>query len=291
MSHTLESTAQVLIEPALDLHAGAPFSRQPRAHSDFSRFTFLINHHHRTGQLTRLLASAPAPTGDDPTVTVVKVDTAEQPARLRNRLHSLKARFGDLIVVINSTQFNRPDIRSIVTAEEGVEVLIEEVNNFQPDQLRPWLAHLVTARIAARQARPVLATAPVAALPPPADPLDLSARLRDPANGRLDAKAIATLLGIPLTDLARLCGVSKQNLSQNPTSAGIQAALQTFDEIAQVLLWCGGSEAKLRAWLNRPNRDFPEVDGRKPSPLDLILRGHAELVAQKVHNLRTGQPS
>lgn len=291
MSPTFESTTQVLIEPALDLHAGASLSRKPIAQSDFSRFIFSINKHHRTGQLTRLLASAPPSTAKDPTVTVVKVDAAEQPARLLNRLHSLKARFGDLIVVINSTQFNRPDIRSIVTAEEGVEVLVEEINNFQPDQLRPWLAHLVMARTAVMPARPVPATAPVAALPPPADPLDLSARLRDPANGRLDAKAIATLLGIPLTDLARLCAVSKQNLSQNPTSAGIQAALQVFDEIAQALLWCGGSEAKFRAWINRPNRDFPEVDGKKPSPLDLILRGHAELVAQKAHNLRTGQPS
>ena len=119
----------------------------------------------------------------------------------------------------------------------------------------------------------------------------LGARLRDQATGRLDANRIGDLLGISLTDIAQLCGVSTESINQNPSSFGIQAKLQPLENVAQALFWCGGSEAKLRSWLNRPNRDFPEMDGRKPSPLDLILLGHPELVAQKVHGLRTGQPS
>ena len=124
-----------------------------------------------------------------------------------------------------------------------------------------------------------------------ANPINLSARLRDTGTGRIDANPIADLLGISRADIARLCGVSMQSLNQTPSSSDIQAKLQPLEDVSQALLWCGGSETKLRAWLSRPNCDFPEVDGKKLSPRDLILRGHVELVVQKVHNLRTGQPS
>lgn len=121
--------------------------------------------------------------------------------------------------------------------------------------------------------------------------VDLSACLRNPDTGRLDAGSIANLLGISRAEIARLCGVSEQSIDQNPSAPRIQAKLQPFEDVAQLLHWCGGSEAELRVWLKRPNRDFPVLDGQKPSPLDLILRGHVELIAQKVHNLRMGHPS
>lgn len=116
-------------------------------------------------------------------------------------------------------------------------------------------------------------------------------RIRDFGTGRIDANRIADLLGISHPDLARLCDVSEQRLNQNPAGPHIQSKLQVLENVAHALLWCDGSETKLRAWLNHPNRDFPEVDGQKLSPMDLILRGHAELVAWKVHNLCAGHPS
>lgn len=129
-------------------------------------------------------------------------------------------------------------------------------------------------------------------LPHAGAPRDPRARLRDSATGRLDAIAIADLFGISRANIARLCGVSTQGIEQDSSSTAIQAKLQPLEDIAQALLiWCSGREAKFRAWLNRPNRDFPAMDGQKPSPLNLILRGHAELVAWKVHNLLTGHPS
>jgi hypothetical protein len=121
--------------------------------------------------------------------------------------------------------------------------------------------------------------------------LDLNARLRDPSTGGLDANIIAGLLGISRADIARLCGVSEQRLTQTPADSGIQTKLQPLEDVAQALHWCEGNAAKLHAWLNRPNRDFPVVNGKIPSPIELILGGHAELVAQVVHNLRTGHPS
>jgi hypothetical protein len=124
------------------------------------------------------------------------------------------------------------------------------------------------------------------------DSLEISKHLRDPNSGRLDAQKIAALMGISITNLAtKVCGVTKQALSQGPTSGGIQGKLQPLEDVAMGLLWCGGDGAKFRAWLNRPNRDFPLVKGKTPSPLDLILSGHAAIVASKVHQLRTGHPA
>lgn len=116
-------------------------------------------------------------------------------------------------------------------------------------------------------------------------------RLRDLGTGRLDANLIAELLGISRPDIARLCGVSEQILNQTPAGFAIQDKLEPLEDVAQALRWCGGNKAKLHAWLNHPNHDFPEVDGKKCSPLDLILGGHMKLVAHKVHNLCTGHPS
>ena len=120
---------------------------------------------------------------------------------------------------------------------------------------------------------------------------EIAYRLRDPGTRRLDANRIADLLGISRPDIARLCGVSEQSINQTPTGSAIQAKLQPLEDVAHALLWCGGNTAKLHAWLNHPSSDFPSVNCQKPSPLDLILSGHAELVARKVHNLRTGHPS
>ena len=90
--------------------------------------------------------------------------------------------------------------------------------------------------------------------------------------------------------VCKVCGVTKQNLSQSPTSAGIQDKLADLEEIAGLLPWCG-SEAKFKAWLKRPNRDFALLDGKILSPLDLILMGRARSVANKVHHMLLGHPS
>jgi hypothetical protein len=127
---------------------------------------------------------------------------------------------------------------------------------------------------------------------PAPDPLNISKRLRDNASGRLDARKIVELFGISSAELAtKVCGLKRQAIQQNPTSAGIQEKLQSLEEVAQLLHWCGGDDAKLRAWLRRPNRDFPAMNGKPPSPMDLILEGHAAIVANKVHNLLTGHPA
>lgn len=192
------------------------------------------------------------------------------------------------IAVVSPEVFNEPDLRqaivegySDVLVQEPEEIGIARLVRFFEKSTRPILH-----KLAKRHREPAQPQASVEA-----SLTGLSARLRDP-SGRLDARKISDLLGITMTDLAtKVCGVTKQALSQSPTSAGIQDKLQPLEDAAQLLHWCGGDEAKLRAWLKRPNPDFPEIEGKTPSPVDLILRGHAGIVARKVHKLRTGHPA
>lgn len=116
-------------------------------------------------------------------------------------------------------------------------------------------------------------------------------RLSDEKTGRLDGQKIASLLGLNTPEMGSLCGVSRQSFHANPTSKGIQPKLEVLAEVARGVLWCGNDEARFRAWLTRPNPDFPEYEGRQLSPLDLIRMGHAGVIASKVQNLLTGHPS
>lgn len=121
--------------------------------------------------------------------------------------------------------------------------------------------------------------------------LALRQRLIDEATGRLDSSKIARLFNLSTAEMGAICGVSKQSIHANPTSKGIQEKLEPLVRAARGILWCGGDEAKFKAWLNQPNPDFPEYQGRQLSPLDMIRMGHVQVIADKVQNLLTGHPA
>ncbi len=121
--------------------------------------------------------------------------------------------------------------------------------------------------------------------------LALRQRLSDESSGRLDGAKIAKLFGLSTAEMGAICGVSKQSFHANFTSKGIQEKLEPLAKAARGVLWCGGDEAKFKAWLNEPNPDFPEYEGKQLSPLDLIRMGHAQVIAAKVQNLLTGHPA
>jgi len=112
-------------------------------------------------------------------------------------------------------------------------------------------------------------------------------QVRDEKTGRLDAKKIAALFGIPVSRIADIVGVSRQTISRNPCSKTIQNKLHPFEEIARALLLMDTNPALFRQWLNTPSDELPE----KISPLEFILRGHPEVVATLVANALSGQPA
>ena len=275
------STVQVLLEPRLDkatpknlilsgAHRNLPFSvfSYIRKGRDAGRFKELNE------------VDDPAPAAH--TVTVFGFAKTDELARARKLVKEHSQPNHAMIAVASPAVFNNPAFRSVLTSRH-VEVLVEEHEKFQVKHLDPWIARLMDSM-------PQRKTS--VGKKPAADPLNISKSLRDPTSGRLDARKFVELFGISSTDLAtKVCGLKRQAIHQNPTSAGIQEKLQPLEDIAQLLHWCGGDEAKLRAWLKRPNRDFQLMDGKTPSPMDLILKGHAEIVANKAHNLLTGHPA
>lgn len=220
------------------------------------------------------------------TITVLGVSKAEDVKRFVRLAEKYVKSGKPMVAVASPAVFNQPKYRDVIENIHipGEGVLVQDPSTFEVEQLRPWVGRILDASKVKRKTSAVVDTGPA--------PLDVSTRLRDPATGRLDATRISDLFGISKSDIAtKICGVSRQALGQNPTSAGVQDKLQPLEEVAQALIWCGWDEAKFRAWLNRPTRDFPQIGGRTPSPMDLILLGHAAVVARKAENLRTGHPA
>jgi hypothetical protein len=274
MSTTVDPQTLVLIEQA----APRPIARSSRSRSDSKFGAYAFTRKGKSGSITKLVGTAPAVSSARKVMVFRFAEAAELP-RASELVKTYRTRKQPMIAVAAPEVFNLPDFRTVLVGDH-VEVVVEEQERFKPAHLVPWIERLLRRMHGKHAAKAASA-----------DPLDISVRLRDPDTGRLDAMKIAGLFSMSLTDLAKVCGVSKQSLSQNPTSAGMQERLQPLEEIAQFLQWCGDDEPKFRAWLKRPDRGFARIGGRAPSPMDLILAGHAEIAAHKVRNLTTGHPA
>jgi hypothetical protein len=275
------STVQVLLEEGLDKTArknpALPGNHRRRAFRTFS----YTRKGSAVGRFKELSEADDSPSAAY-TVTVFGFGKTGELARARKLVKEHSHPHHAMIAVASPAVFNNPVFRSILMGRH-IEVLVEEHEKFQVEHLDPWIARLMESMPKRK---------PSTTKKPAPDPLNISKRLRDNASGRLDARKIVELFGISSAELAtKVCGLKRQAIQQNPTSAGIQEKLQSLEEVAQLLHWCGGDDAKLRAWLRRPNRDFPAMNGKPPSPMDLILEGHAAIVANKVHNLLTGHPA
>jgi len=109
--------------------------------------------------------------------------------------------------------------------------------------------------------------------------------LRNDESGRLDAKQIATVFGMTLADIARGINKSLQMVHRNPDAKSLQKALFPFERIASALLRITGTEKGLKVWLNAPNEAFP---GKLP--IELIIAGQVELLADMLEDVLVGHP-
>lgn len=275
---SIQSEIQIRVEDGV-------FKRDKADHPviDGFRIFQFIQKSAKSGQfVSHAISEKTATNSHSRTITVFGVSKAGDVKRFVRMAKACVKDGKPMVAIVSPSVFNQPQYRDVIEGIHipGVGVLVEEPSKFEVNHLAPWVGRILAAGKVS------------AGVDSAIESLDISARLRDPVSGRLDANKISDLLGLSKSDIAtKICGVSRQALGQNPTSAGIQEKLRPLEDVAQALVWCGGDEAKLRAWLNRPNRDFPEVGGQVPSPIDLILLGHASVVARKVGNLRIGQPA
>jgi hypothetical protein len=111
-----------------------------------------------------------------------------------------------------------------------------------------------------------------------------SSRLRNPRSGRLDAKRIAGRLGGSVSRLASVAGVSQQALSARPDSARAQEGLLALARVVAAL-----DEAlpprRVKMWLRAPHARLGGA-----SPLAMLLDGRAETLARMVEGALEGIP-
>lgn len=115
---------------------------------------------------------------------------------------------------------------------------------------------------------------------------EITRELHDVDSQRLNARPVAELFGVPLARLAKALGASPAAVHKTPDAPGLQRALGTWERVARALALVNGDGAGLRRWLHSPN---PELENHRP--LDFMLDGRGETVADLVEDALLGQPA
>lgn len=106
--------------------------------------------------------------------------------------------------------------------------------------------------------------------------------LVEPKSGRLDARRIASELGISMRSLASATPVTPQALSASPDSASAQLALHPFARIISALRRLLPEPAR-KAWLQAPNPQF-----QNRPPVEAMLAGEVSAIARMLEMLPHG---
>jgi len=109
--------------------------------------------------------------------------------------------------------------------------------------------------------------------------------LRNEESGRLDAKKIANVFGMTLSDVCRSIGKSLQSVHRTPDSKALQLELFSYERIASAISHISNSDNALKVWLNSPNDAFP---GKLP--VELITNGRAEMLSDLLEDVLLGHP-
>jgi hypothetical protein len=110
--------------------------------------------------------------------------------------------------------------------------------------------------------------------------------LFNPKSQRLDFKRVAKLFGIPERRLAAIIGVLPTTANKTPDSRPIHEKLLPFERIARGLSELDDDQETFRRWLNTPNPELSDF-----TPLQVIERGKADVVAGMVSSALLGQPT
>src|ERR1039458_7850153 len=97
--------------------------------------------------------------------------------------------------------------------------------------------------------------------------------LHDAVTGRIDARKVADLMGVPLKRFAEGIRLNYKAAHRNPAAGAIQEALQPVKRSLEILHEFFGKPQVIRAWLNTPH---PDLDGS--TALETILDNNAKAV-------------
>jgi Protein of unknown function (DUF2384) len=110
--------------------------------------------------------------------------------------------------------------------------------------------------------------------------------LFDRESHRLHFKKVAKLFGLSERALAEIIDVWPSTADKTPDSKAIHEKLLPFERIARGLSELDDDQDAFRRWLNSPNAEFSNL-----TPLQVIERGKADVVADMVGSALLGQPA
>lgn len=110
--------------------------------------------------------------------------------------------------------------------------------------------------------------------------------LFDPESHRLHFKKVAKLFGLSERALADIIDVWPSTADKTPDSKAIHEKLLPFERIARGLSELEDDQDAFRRWLNSPNAELSDL-----TPLQVIERGKADVVADMVGSALLGQPT
>lgn len=85
--------------------------------------------------------------------------------------------------------------------------------------------------------------------------------VHNPGSNRLDARFVADLFGVTLTELASWTDISYETLKKSPDSVSAQRSLQQLVHSWEILMTVFPDYATIRNWLHHPIR---RLRGRTP---------------------------
>lgn len=104
-------------------------------------------------------------------------------------------------------------------------------------------------------------------------------------DGRVDLKILASVVGEPLTQLAKITPLSPGALRRNPKSPQAQASARRFLNLVCRIVENTGSLEYTVLWLHKPHAEL----GNR-SPLDAIEAGYIGAIENLIHDYEVGQP-
>ncbi len=87
------------------------------------------------------------------------------------------------------------------------------------------------------------------------------AEVHDPESNRLNAKHVAELFGVTLTDLSAWSATSYETLKKSPDAVGVQRSLQQLVHAWEILETVFPDRGTIRNWIHHPIR---RLHGRTP---------------------------
>ncbi len=93
------------------------------------------------------------------------------------------------------------------------------------------------------------------------------------ANGRVNVRALAEAIDVPMDALAGALGKSTRWLNHDPEAASIQPAAISIVQMVNELAGHLGEKRYALSWLKTPQPEFGQQ-----TPLDYLRAGHLDLV-------------